>query len=170
MNSKENIVFLGMMGSRKSSIGYLVSKKLNLDFKDTDQIIEDKLKMSIYDIFQKKGEKYFRNFEEKITLKVLKKNKTVVSLGGGAFINLKIREEILKNHHPFWLKWTNRTLIKRIQNSPKRPISYKAKYHELLNLIKKRSIIYSKATYKINCENLSKNEIVNKVINIYENT
>ena len=170
MNSKENIVFLGMMGSGKSSIGYLVSKKLNLDFKDIDQIIEDKLKMTIYDIFQKKGEKYFRSFEEKITLKILKKNKTVVSLGGGGFINLKIREEILKNHHPFWLKWANRTLIKRIQNSPKRPISYKAKHHELLNLIKKRSVIYSKATYKINCENLSKNEIVNKVINIYENT
>ena len=68
MDSKENIVFLGMVGSGKSSIGYLVSKKLNLDFKDMDQIIEDKLKMTVYDIFQKKGEKYFRNFEEKISL------------------------------------------------------------------------------------------------------
>ena len=48
---------------------------MNLDFKDTDQIIEDKLKMTIYDIFQKKGEKYFRSFEEKITLKYLKKTK-----------------------------------------------------------------------------------------------
>ena len=168
MESKENIVFLGMMGSGKSRIGYLVSKKLNLNFEDIDQIIENKLKMTIYDIFQKKGEKFFRNFEERITLKVLKKHKTVISLGGGAFINPKIREEILKNHHSFWLKWTSKTLIKRIQNSPKRPISYKAKNNELVNLIKKRSIIYSKATYKINCENLTKNEIVNKVINIYE--
>ena len=170
MESKENIVFLGMMGSGKSNIGYLVSKKLNLDFEDIDQIIEDKLKMSIYDIFQKKGEKFFRNLEEKLTLKILKKHKTVISLGGGAFINPKIREEIIKNHYPFWLKWTSRTLIKRIQNSPKRPISYKAKYNELVNLIKKRSIIYSKGTYKINCENLSKNEIVNKVIDIYESS
>ena len=61
-------------------------------------------------------------------------------------------------------------MIKRIKNSPKRPISYKASQFELLNLIKKRSNIYSKANYKINCENLSKNEIVNKVIHIYENT
>ena len=170
MKSKENIVFLGMMGSGKSNIGYLVSKKLKLDFKDIDLIIEDKLQMTISDIFRIKGEKFFRNFEEKITLKFLKKDKTIISLGGGAFINLKIREEILKNHISFWLKWTSKTLIKRIQNSPKRPISYKATQNELINLIKKRSNIYSKANYKINCENLSKNEIVNKVIDIYENS
>ena len=170
MKSKENIVFLGMMGSGKSNIGYLVSKKLKLDFKDIDLIIEDKLQMTISDIFRIKGEKFFRNFEEKITLKLLKKDKTIISLGGGAFINPKIREEVLKNHFSFWLKWTSKTLIKRIQNSPKRPISYKASQNELINLIKKRSNIYSRANYKINCENLSKNEIVNKVINIYENS
>ena len=168
MKSKENIVFLGMMGSGKSSIGYLVSKKLKLNFSDIDQVIEDKLQMTISEIFQLKGEKFFRNFEQKITLKLLKKERTIISLGGGAFINPKIREEILKNHFSFWLKWTSKTLIKRIQNSPKRPISYQASKNELVNLIKKRSNIYSKANYKINCENLSKNEIVNKVINVYE--
>ena len=79
--------------------------------------------MSISEIFEKKGEKFFRKFEEKITLKKLKKKRQLFHLGGGAFINLKIREEILKNHFSFWLKWTSKTLIKRIQNSPKRPIS-----------------------------------------------
>ena len=138
MKSKENIVFLGMMGSGKSSIGYLISKKLKLDFNDIDLIIEDKLQMTISEIFQKKGEKFFRNFEERITLKLLKKEKNVISLGGGAFINVRIREEVLKNHISFWLKWTSKTLIKRIQKSPKRPISFKATQNELINLIKKR--------------------------------
>ena len=169
MKSKENIVFLGMMGSGKSSIGFLVSKKLKLNFLDVDQVVEKKMQMSISQIFQLKGEEFFRNLEEKITLKVLKKENTIISLGGGAFINLKIRDEILKNHYSFWLKWASKTLIKRIQNSPKRPISHHATQNELSNLIKKRSNIYSKANYKINCENLSKNEIVNKVINIYKN-
>ena len=54
MESKENIVFLGMMGSGKTSIGLLVSKKLNLQFYDIDQIIEKELEMSISDIFEKK--------------------------------------------------------------------------------------------------------------------
>ena len=168
MKSKENIVFLGMMGSGKSSIGFLVSKKLKLNFLDVDQVIEEKMQMSISQIFQLKGEEFFRNLEEKITLKVVKKENTIISLGGGAFINLKIRDEILKNHYSFWLKWTSKTLIKRIQNSPKRPISYQATQNELSNLIKKRSNIYAKAMYKIDCNGLSKKEIVNKVFEIYE--
>ena len=69
MKSKENLVFLGMMGSGKSSIGSLVAKKLNLEFIDIDKEIEKKLGMSIKEIFNSKGENYFRELEEKITLK-----------------------------------------------------------------------------------------------------
>ena len=169
MESKENIVFLGMMGSGKTSIGLLISKKLNLQFYDIDQIIEKELEMSISDIFEKKGEKFFRDIEEKTTLKILKKKCIVVSLGGGAFINKKIREEILKNHLSFWLNWNSKTLIQRIKKNIKRPIALKSSTSELIDLIKKRSIVYSKSKYKINCEKLSKNEIVNEIINFYEN-
>ena len=169
MESKENIVFLGMMGSGKTSIGLLISKKLNLQFYDIDQIIEKELEMSISDIFEKKGEKFFRDIEEKTTLKILKKKWIVVSLGGGAFINKKIREEILKNHLSFWLNWNSKTLIQRIKKNLKRPIALKSSTSELIDLIKKRSVVYSKSKYKINCEKLSKNEIVNGIINIYEN-
>ncbi len=169
MESKENIVFLGMMGSGKTSIGLLISKKLNLQFYDIDQIIEKELEMSISDIFEKKGEKFFRDIEEKITLKILKKKWIVVSLGGGAFINKKIREEILKNHLSFWLNWNSKTLIQRIKKNLKRPIALKSSTSELIDLIKKRSVVYSKSKYKINCEKLSKNEIVNEIINFYEN-
>ena len=169
MESKENIVFLGMMGSGKTSIGLLISKKLNLQFYDIDQIIEKELEMSISDIFEKKGEKFFRDVEEKTTLKILKKKWIVISLGGGAFINRKIREEILKNHLSFWLNWNSKTLIQRIKKNIKRPIALKSSTSELIDLIKKRSVVYSKSKYKINCEKLSKNEIVNEIINIYEN-
>ena len=169
MESKGNIVFLGMMGSGKTSIGLLTSKKLNLQFYDIDQIIEKDLKMSISDIFEKKGEKFFRDLEEKTTLKILKERESVISLGGGAFINKKIREEILKNHFSFWLNWNSKTLIQRIQKNTKRPIALRSSISELISLIKKRLTIYSKSQYKINCEQLSKNEIVNKIIYIYEN-
>ena len=169
MESKENIVFLGMMGSGKTSIGLLISKKLNLQFYDIDQIIEKELEMNISDIFEKKGEKFFRDIEEKTTLKILKKKWIVISLGGGAFINKKIREEILKNHLSFWLNWNSKTLIQRIKKNIKRPIALKSSTSELIDLIKKRSVVYSKSKYKINCEKLSKNEIVDEIINFYEN-
>ena len=168
MKSKENLVFLGMMGSGKSSIGLMVSKKLNIDFVDVDQEIEKKIGMTISKIFENQGEKYFRETEELITLKLLKKNKTVISLGGGAFLNNKIKKEILDNHISFWLKWDIKTLVNRIQNSQKRPIAFKSSKNELIDLIKKRSIVYSKAMYKIDCENLTKNEIAKNITKIYE--
>ena len=73
MKSSKNIVFLGMMGSGKTSIGFLVSKKLKLDFFDIDKQIEDELGMKISNIFDNKGEKFFRDYEEKTSLDILKK-------------------------------------------------------------------------------------------------
>jgi len=120
MESKENLVFLGMMGSGKSSIGSLIAKKLKIKFIDVDKEIEKELGLSISKIFETKGENYFRKLEQKITLKILKINSTVVSLGGGAFMNKVIRNEILKNHISFWLNWDNETLLNRIKNSKKK--------------------------------------------------
>ena len=168
MYSKKNLVFLGMMGSGKSSIGSLVSKKLNLKFVDIDHIIENEAGINIYNIFKEKGEDYFRQLEEKTTLKVLKKNNIVVSLGGGAFINEKIRSEVLTNHFSFWLNWNTEILLKRIRNSKKRPIAVNSTDQEITDLLKKRYKIYSKADFKIDCNKLTKSEITKKVIKIYE--
>ncbi|MDA9608924.1 hypothetical protein N9S14_00180 [Candidatus Pelagibacter sp.] len=104
MKSKENLVFLGMMGSGKSSIGSLTAKKLEIKFIDVDKEIEKELGLSISKIFETKGEDYFRKFEEKKTLKILKINSVVVSLGGGAFMNKVIRKEILKKPYLFLAK------------------------------------------------------------------
>ena len=169
MKSKENLVFLGMMGSGKSSIGFLVAKKLKLNFIDVDKEIEKELGISISKIFETKGEDYFRKFEEKITLKILRINSAVVSLGGGAFVNKMIRKEVLKNHISFWLNWNNKILLNRIKNSKKRPLAFNSTENELIDLIKKRSNIYSKALYEIKCDRMSKSEIVKKVLKNYEN-
>ena len=168
MNSKGNIVFLGMMGSGKTTIGKLISKRLKLDFFDIDSHIEKSLSMKISEIFLKKGENFFRKFEEKITLSILKKRNIVIALGGGAFLNKKIRDEILTNHTSFWLNLNSKIIIQRVKRSSKRPLALKLTKNELIKLIKKRSNIYSKALYKIACDELTKTEIVNKILNIYE--
>ena len=168
MKSKENLVFLGMMGSGKSSIGMLVAKKLKLNFIDIDNEIENKVGTTISKMFEDKGEDFFRKVEEKLTLKNLKLHSSVISLGGGAFINKNIRKEVLKNHTSFWLNWENEILINRIKNNTKRPLTDNKSDKELINLIRKRSTIYSKALHEIKCDNLSKNEVVKKILKIYE--
>ena len=168
MKSKENLVFLGMMGSGKSSIGSLIAKRLKLNFIDIDREIEKELGTSIKKIFKSKGENYFRKFEEKITLKRLKLNSVVISLGGGAFTNKNIRKEVLKDNLSFWLNWDENILLNRIKNSKKRPLAFNATDNELIDMIQRRSTIYSKALYEIKCDNLSKNQIVKKILKIYE--
>ena len=168
MKSKENIVFLGMMGSGKTSIGSIVSRRLNLNFFDIDQAIENYEKMKIAKIFQSKGERFFRDIEKKITLDILRNKKGVIALGGGAFMNKVVKKEVLENHLSFWLNWDNDTLINRIKNSKKRPLAINSSRNKLIEIIKKRSLIYSKALYKIDCENLTKQEIAKKIIKIYE--
>ena len=168
MYSNKNLVFLGMMGSGKSSIGNLVSKKINIPFIDIDNLIIENTGMSISEIFEKKGENYFRDIEETITLKSLKKNNCVISLGGGGFINDKIRKEIMNNHYSFWLNWDEAILLNRIKKSKNRPLAFQSTDQEIKKMIKKRSKIYSYAQFKINCNKLTKTEIVKKIIKIYE--
>ena len=168
MNLNRNIVLVGMMGSGKSTIGYLLSKNVNFNFLDVDKFIENETNLKIYDIFKKSGESYFRDLEEKISLKLLKGNKKIISLGGGGFINKNIRKEVLKNHISFWLSWKNSTILKRISKSKKRPIAIKFDENNLKKLITERSNIYAEAKFKINCETLTKNMIVKKIIELYE--
>ena len=168
MKSKKNLVLLGMMGSGKSTIGYLLSKSLDLEFCDIDLIIEKEVGCKIAEIFNREGESSFRKIEEKTSIKILKLKNKVISLGGGAFLNENIRKEVLSNNISFWLDWKKDTLINRIKRNNKRPIVNNSDENELKKLISKRVKIYSMADFKIDCEKFSKNEITEKIVDIYE--
>ena len=169
MKSKKNLVLVGMMGSGKSTIGKLLSEKLNLKFYDIDKIIEFDQKMKIAEIFTQKGEKIFRDIEEKTTIDYLDLSDVVISLGGGSFLNENIRKKAINKSKTFWLNWNSSTLINRIKKSKKRPIAQILNDKQINDLIVERSKIYSKADYKINCEKFSKLNIIKKISNLYEN-
>ena len=168
MKSKKNLVLVGMMASGKSTIGYLISKRLNTNFVDIDKIIEKEMKMKIFDIFKKKGENFFRKLEEKTTIKFLESCNNVISLGGGGFLNERIRKEIISNHLSFWLNWDTKTLFSRIKNSKTRPLTVNLTNLEINELIFSRSKIYSRANFEIDCNKKTKDEIVKKILYLYE--
>jgi shikimate kinase len=170
MKSNKNLVLLGMMGSGKSTIGLSISKKLNTIFFDIDRIIEKDQNMKINEIFYKKGEKFFRYLEEKTTLNALKSSESVISLGGGGWLNEKIRKEItLNNNVSFWLNWDTTTILKRIKKNKRRPLIKNLKDDEIVTLILKRSKVYAKAKYRIDCTKLiTKDQITKKILRLYE--
>ena len=170
MKSKKNLVLIGMMSSGKSTIGELLAKKLNFKFFDIDKIIENETKMKIAEIFKIKGENFFRNLEEKTTIKLLNFSDVVISLGGGGFVNEIIRKETNTKSKTFWLDWNLDTLISRIRKRNNRPVALALNNNELKNLIIKRSKYYSKAKYKINCQKLTRSEIIKKILNLYESS
>lgn len=167
---KKNLTLTGMMGVGKSTIGKLLSKDLSMEFVDIDSIIEKKLKLTIQKIFKLKGEAFFRKLEEEVTLDELKKSNRIVSLGGGAFMNIKIRDFVLSNTKSFWLNLNVSLLTKRLINSKKRPLLNNKNINMTLEKIyNERKDTYSLANYKIDCNNLTTDLIVKKIIELYEN-
>ena len=121
-NSNKSIVLVGHMGSGKSTIGKNLSKKLGIDFFDSDKEIELREKIKISNIFSLHGEKYFRNLEEKINLKLLKYKNVVLALGGGAFQNPSVRKVALEKCNCIWLKCSLNLLEQRCNFKKNRPL------------------------------------------------
>ena len=166
---KKNIVLIGMMAAGKTTIGSKLANKLNYNFFDIDLEIEKLENDKITNIFQNKGESYFRKIEERLSLIFLEKKNCVISIGGGAFMNENIRKKIQKNSYSFWLNWKIKTILDRISKNKKRPLALKLNNKDLANLYRKRVKFYKLSDFKIDCENKNKNEILKNIFKIIVN-
>tara|TARA_Y100000590_G_scaffold469713_1_gene659278 strand:+ start:1553 stop:2062 length:510 start_codon:yes stop_codon:yes gene_type:complete len=166
---KKNLVLLGMMAVGKTTLGKIVAKKQEMEFIDIDLTIEKKNSMTINEIFKEKGEAFFRLEEEKEVLKSLKQSNCVIALGGGAFMNSILRENILKNAVSFWLDDDLETLEKRLKSNKKRPLLNEENNEQKIKKIYlERKSIYQLANNKITCDGLSKEDIADQIISLYE--
>ena len=135
-----------------------------------DTLIEKKEGKTIKNIFDTNGEKYFRNLEKKEAIKYLKREKLIIALGGGAFVNPEIRKEVLKNTISFWLDINIRNLIKRKIIVKKRPLLSGNNLEQTLSEIyNARKNIQGLANFKIECNKSTKVNVAKKILGIYEN-
>ena len=165
------VVLVGYMGSGKSSVGKLLASKLSIPFYDLDVVIEDSEQQSITNLFELKGEIYFRKLENKILQQILNKDETfVLSLGGGTpcyYNNYELfrQEEIVS----FYLKATPTKLVERLQDQKKsRPLLAPLNKDELLDYINKhlfdRSFYYHQVNHVIAIDEKTQEQIVNEII------
>lgn len=165
---RKNIILIGFMGSGKSSVGRLLSKKLNYEFLDTDEMIESLEDMTIQKIFQLHGEKFFRDLETKLLLSIkdgLKRS--VLSTGGGMPI-CETNRKLLKNMgQVVYLRTSQNTIIDRLSGDNTRPLLKEGNLKERVErLLNDRDPYYEEgADIIIDTDNKSIDEIVKEIMN-----
>lgn len=167
----KKIILLGYMGSGKSTIAYELSKITNIPYLDLDKSIEDHSKLSINQIFEQRGEVYFRKLEREVFIELLNSNGSlIIGLGGGTpcYAN---NHELLKgdNKVSIYLKASVETLLDRLlSNKSKRPLIADKSEDELKEFIAKhlfdRSFYYNQAQYKVNIDGKTKEQTTQDVL------
>ena len=160
------LVLVGIMGAGKSSVGKKLSEFLNVGFIDADLEIEKAAGMTIQEIFEKFGEKYFREGEKKVIDRLILKKPQILSTGGGAFLSSNIRKTIKKNGYSIWLKADIKTIWPRVSGKGNRPLlNCQFPQKELEKLIEKRNPTYKTADITIESKsNLNHSIMVKKII------
>ncbi len=164
---KNIIAIIGLMGVGKTTLGLKLADKLGYYFIDSDQEIEDREQKSINEIFAKNGEKYFREVEKNIIKEiVLRDEKIVLSLGGGAFINEEVRKILKEKSNIIWLHSTIDNILYRIGGKTNRPLLNKQtnKRKALEELARKRYPIYKEADFSFDTGEESQEVVIGKII------
>ncbi|MBW2936481.1 shikimate kinase [Aureisphaera sp. CAU 1614] len=167
------LVLIGYMGSGKSLLGKHLSQVLDIPFQDLDTYIETSEKSSISQLFETKGEIYFRKREAILLQKILSENSNLIlATGGGTPCYGSVMKDLLGSNNvlTIYLKCSVDTLTERLwKEKESRPLISHIKSKEVLNdFIRKhlfeRSYYYNQANITVACDGLSEKEIVEKIL------
>lgn len=158
------ISLIGMMGCGKSTIAKLLSDRLCFQLLDTDSLIVNRENQSINEIFQNKGEGYFRHLESEILTEVLAVDNSVISTGGG-IVKSEANILLLKEKSiVFYLKADENVLYERVKNNRERPLlNTEDMFLKIKTLLFERNEKYELAHYVIDA-NQEPNKIVDEII------
>ncbi len=159
----KNIYLVGFMGSGKSTVGKILAEKLNMNFVDIDKLIEEKEGMKIKDIFEQKGESYFRELERKQIEATVKQEGLVVSTGGGLGANLDNMNFMKKNGDVVWLDVSLNTVLDRLKNDQDRPL-LKQPTEKIKQLFEERKNVYRLANIRVNVDKKTPSQIVEEIL------
>lgn len=164
------VVLLGYMASGKSTVGRLLSEKINLPFKDLDAEIERSTKMTVSQIFKEKGELFFRKKEAEILQQLLSIDEGfVLALGGGTPCYGRNIETInISSENTFYLKLNVSSLVQRLVDEKNlRPIVANIPDASLPEFVGKhlfeRNQFYALAKHIINCDQKSEKQVTDEI-------
>ncbi|MCD6120206.1 MAG: shikimate kinase [Spirochaetales bacterium] len=166
MNKKytDIISLIGFMGSGKTTVGRLLSKKLGFKFTDLDKLVEETSGRTILEIFKTEGEEKFREYESNELWGLKDKKSMVISTGGGAPIEEKNRQFFKEYSFTVFLYISFDEMVKRTSGVGKgiRPLLNKP-LEEVRELYNRRLPIYESLGVKINTDNIPPLEICGRI-------
>jgi len=162
------IYLLGLMGSGKTTIGKKLAKKLNYQFVDLDEVIEQKYGCSIAEYFEKYGEDSFRVVEQQTLRESFQHNDAVVSTGGGVPCFFNNMDEILEFGVSIYLMADVNLLVQRLKGgTDQRPLIKNKSIEELKEYLKqmtvKREVFYKRANLIIDAKDLTVEKILDEL-------
>jgi shikimate kinase len=164
-NSDQNIALIGFMAVGKSVVGRKLAQRLKRRFVDLDKTIEKCEGIKVREIFENKGEPYFRQVETKALACVLRENGQVISTGGGVVLsedNLRLLQD---RSLIVCLSADIQTLVRRSGSRKQRPLLMAADKAQRINeLLGQRQKYYANAHIEIDTSNLTVQEVVEKII------
>ena len=145
-SQNRSVILIGLMGAGKTTIGRRLAARLGIAFVDSDAEIEAAAGLSVQEIFDKYGEKAFREGERKVMLRLLSGPAQVIATGGGAFLDGTIRGVVAEYGTSVWLKATLPVLLERVSRRDHRPLLKTGDPEEILDrLMSERYPIYAEA-------------------------
>jgi len=167
MHNQKNIFLIGLMGTGKTTVGRQLSRKLKMEFYDSDRVIEERTGVDIPLIFEKEGEEGFRAREVAIIDELTQKKNIVLATGGGAILNAENRNHLVNRGTVFYLKSNLQTLVERTSKDKNRPLLQTGEPVEttLKNLLEQRGPLYEEtADYVIETANNSIHSVIQAII------
>ena len=149
------------MGTGKSVVGKQIARRLNMKFVSTDDIIAEREKRSITEIFEKSGEPYFRDIEKEIVKEVSNFDNTVIAAGGGAVLDEGNVANLKKGGVMICLNATPEVIYERTKKYKHRPLLNVDKpVEKIRQLLNSRAPFYAKADYQVDTTNKSIEEAI----------
>ena len=164
-----SLYLIGPRGAGKTTVGRRVAAALDVPFADSDQLVEEKAGQPIPEIFAQKGERAFRDLERAVMLDLLGIGGVVVSTGGGAVLDLRVRERLQQKQGVVWLRAPLDELCRRIRGSSRPSLTGAAPEEELGELVRQREPLYRQcADMRVDTGERSLREVVNVVQQLWQ--
>ena len=160
--SNNNLYLVGFMAAGKTTLARALGKHLDWPTEDIDDLIEVQESARIADIFDRRGEAYFRSVERGVLHKLLPKQGIVVATGGGTFVDPDNRAQINRSGTSIWLDVPLDVIIQRLPPNRHRPLAVDRK--EITQLYKTRCAAYSQAHLRLDASQASLGELVKQTV------